>query len=68
MLRSILSCYFLTFLMGSCQTETKTSIVPDVDNAGLKLPEGFSALIYADTIGHARHIAINSNGDVLYSR
>ncbi len=55
---------FLTFLMGSCQTETKTSIVPDVDNAGLKLPEGFSALIYADTIGHARHIAINSNGDV----
>ncbi|MDP2114699.1 MAG: hypothetical protein Q8K69_11640 [Bacteroidota bacterium] len=39
----------------------------DKDNAGLILPEGFSALIYADDIGHARHIDINSNGDVYVS-
>jgi glucose/arabinose dehydrogenase len=34
------------------------------DNGGLTLPPGFCATIFADTIGHARHIAVNSNGDV----
>ena len=67
----------LTFLMialallGSCQLNaTKNSvkgIVPDKDNAGLKLPKGFSALVYADNIGHARHMAINTNGDIYVS-
>lgn len=50
-------------LLGACQP----GIHSDKDNAGLKLPEGFSALIYADDIGHARHIDINSNGDVYVS-
>ena len=26
------------------------------DNGGLKLPDGFCATVFADTIGHARHI------------
>ncbi len=34
------------------------------DNGGLTLPPGFCATVFADTIGHARHIAVNSNGDV----
>jgi len=34
------------------------------DNAGLKLPEGFSALIVADNIGPGRHIAVNKVGDI----
>jgi glucose/arabinose dehydrogenase len=34
------------------------------DNGGLTLPPGFCATIFADTIGHARHIIVNSNGDV----
>ena len=34
------------------------------DNAGLTLPAGVCATIFADSILHARHIAIASNGDV----
>ena len=34
------------------------------DNAGLTLPDGFCATIFADSLGHARHIAVADNGDV----
>ena len=34
------------------------------ENAGLKLPAGFKATLFADTIGSARHIAITSYGVV----
>jgi glucose/arabinose dehydrogenase len=33
-------------------------------SAGLTLPAGFCATVFADTIGHARHVVVNSNGDV----
>ena len=35
------------------------------DSAGLKLPPGFCATIFADKVGHARHMAAARNG-VLY--
>jgi len=60
-------------LLGACNSnpgkkvDTAGKISPDKDNAGLKLPDGFSALVYADNIGHARHMAINTNGDVYVS-
>ena len=38
------------------------------DNAGLTLPAGFCASIFADSLGGARHMAIASNGDVLIIR
>jgi glucose/arabinose dehydrogenase len=34
------------------------------DNAGLTLPAGFCATVFADSIAHARHVAVASNGDV----
>lgn len=34
------------------------------DNGGLTLPPGFCATIFADSIGHARHAVVNSNGVV----
>ena len=34
------------------------------DNAGLTLPAGFCATIFADSIGDARHVAVAPNGDV----
>lgn len=34
----------------------------------LKLPDGFCATIVADTVGHARHIAVRSNGDIFVAR
>ena len=48
----------------SCQFNSVKEISSDRDNAGLKLPEGFSALIFADSLGNARHLEVNSNGDV----
>jgi glucose/arabinose dehydrogenase/mono/diheme cytochrome c family protein len=34
------------------------------DNGGLTLPEGFCATVFADSVGHARHIAVAPNGVV----
>ena len=34
------------------------------DNGGIKLPPGFCALVAADGLGAARHIAVAANGDV----
>jgi glucose/arabinose dehydrogenase len=34
------------------------------DNGGITVPSGFCATVFADTIGHARHLAVNANGDV----
>jgi glucose/arabinose dehydrogenase len=34
------------------------------DNAGLTLPDGFCAVVVAEGLGRARHIAVAANGDV----
>lgn len=36
----------------------------DADNGGITLPKGFCALVAADGLGAARHIAVAPNGDV----
>jgi glucose/arabinose dehydrogenase len=36
----------------------------DKDNVGIKLPDGFSATVFADKTAPARHIAINDNGTI----
>lgn len=55
--------FFLLFL--SCQNEKKMGVLkPDADNGGLILPDGFGALVVADSVGAARHLAINDNGDI----
>lgn len=48
----------------SLRLETPHSVVADADNAGLKLPAGFSALKVADGLGRARHIAVTAQGDI----
>jgi glucose/arabinose dehydrogenase len=35
------------------------------DNAGLTLPDGFSAMVFADSVGRARHLTVAPNGDVV---
>lgn len=37
---------------------------PDADNAGLKLPEGFGAIMVAQNIGQARHLAVTKSGEI----
>ena len=41
-----------------------STLTPDTDNGGLKLPNGFGAITVANETGPARHIAVNGNGDV----
>jgi len=36
----------------------------DADNGGLVLPRKFEAVVGADSVGRARHLAVNANGDV----
>jgi glucose/arabinose dehydrogenase len=40
------------------------AVACDPDNGGLKLPQGFCALVVATDVGPARHIAVASNGDL----
>jgi glucose/arabinose dehydrogenase/mono/diheme cytochrome c family protein len=42
--------------------ETAGDCAPD--NGGLTLPPGFCATVFADSIGHARHLAVAPNGVV----
>src|SRR5438105_7591607 len=36
----------------------------DANNGGLFLPGNFEAVVVADSIGRARHITVNNNGDI----
>ena len=53
-------------LLISCSDNTSVFEVPgtDPDNGGLILPQGFGALVVADSVGPARHLAVNTNGDI----
>src|SRR5258708_36424093 len=44
--------------------EAKSQACPN-DDSGLKLPAGFCATVFADDIGHARHMVVAPSG-VLY--
>ena len=44
------------------QATTPSSSAPA--DTSIKLPAGFSAVVFADTVGSARHLVVNSNGDV----
>lgn len=48
----------------SSQNQHAPTVKPDADNAGLQLPKGFGALIVADQIGSARHLAVTAKGDI----
>ncbi len=55
---------FLTVLF-FLQCKSKSELPPgDPGNGGLFLPGNFEALVVADSIGPARHIAVNDNGDI----
>ena len=53
-------------LLISCTEDTAVFDIPstDPDNGGLILPKGFGALVVADSVGPARHLAVNTNGDI----
>ena len=47
----------------NCGTK-KENIVFNANNGGLFLPDGFGAVVVADSIGPSRHIAVKENGDI----
>lgn len=57
--------FLLVIVLVSCKTK-ESLIIPaaDADNGGLFLPEGFGALVVADSVGPTRHLAVNNNGDI----
>jgi hypothetical protein len=48
---------------GSSAAPTSGHACPN-DDSGLKLPPGFCATVFADGIGHARHMVVAPNGVV----
>ncbi len=45
-------------------TQAASSVACASDNGGITLPDGFCATVFADTLGHARHLVAASNGAV----
>src|ERR1700694_1345098 len=60
-------------LTGCAQSKSETAAAPNAaatvkktceGDAGIAVPPGFCASIFADNLGHARHLAVAPNGDV----
>lgn len=66
-MKNIFSILMVVALLSACTTTEVEPIKHDKDNAGLTVPAGFSALVYADQVGNARHLTVNNNGDVYVS-
>ncbi|WP_236973728.1 PQQ-dependent sugar dehydrogenase [Membranihabitans maritimus] len=67
------SLKFLYFLLLGLFISSCTQQSPDaqqikfqfaVNNGGITLPDSFQAVVVADSVGAARHIAVNDNGDI----
>jgi glucose/arabinose dehydrogenase len=70
--RTVLYCvagFCILGLVVSNRAQSKSHNPPESsscadENTGLKLPRGFCATVFADGIGHARHMAVAPNGVV----
>jgi len=64
--RSFAHTFFIFFvLLVFVQCKSKHELpAGDPGNGGLFLPADFEAVVVADSVGPARHIAINDNGDI----
>ena len=64
----LISLLLLFIIITSCReekpVETAAVKMEEPANGGLFLPDGFQALVVADSIGPTRHLAVNDNGDV----
>jgi glucose/arabinose dehydrogenase len=72
--RAAITLLSATVIVAGCQSRpdqstNRVSATPnpqicDEDNGSITLPSGFCATVFADNIGHARHLAVAPNGDV----
>ena len=64
-LMSLKLLYCFLFIVSFAQCKRYGLPSGDPDNGGLTLPGGFEAVVVTDSLkGTARHIAVNSNGDI----
>jgi glucose/arabinose dehydrogenase/mono/diheme cytochrome c family protein len=64
-IRKAIGAGILLALAGFSWINANTKPPADSDDGGLFLPGGFRALVVVDSLkGQARHIAVNSNGDI----
>lgn len=61
-MRSVIFSVIVNVFFTACNSSSLPS--GDADNGNLFLPEGFEALVVVDSLGKARHLAVNSNGDI----
>jgi glucose/arabinose dehydrogenase len=56
----------LWLVLAACSPAPEKTTLPeaDPDHGGLKLLQDFGALVVADSLGRARHLAVRGNGDV----
>jgi glucose/arabinose dehydrogenase len=52
--------------LGACRSDSVATAPSECDsnNGGITLPDGFCAIVFADSVGSARHIDVAENGDV----
>ena len=53
----------LVIFLSQCKSVTELP-KGDTNNGGLYLPNNFEAVVVIDSIGSARHLAVNDNGDI----
>src|SRR5215212_3540716 len=53
----------IIFLFSQCKNHEGLPPM-QTGNGGLSLPDSFDAVVVADSTGRARHIAVNTNGDI----
>jgi glucose/arabinose dehydrogenase len=61
---SIRSTLAMGVFVAICVSNLSAAPVCDADNGGITLSPGFCALVVADGLGTARHLAVAPNGDV----
>ncbi len=61
---TILSACLVTSLGAQSGSAPATSGQRGCDTAGLQLPDGFCATVFADSVPGARHVVVGPNGDV----
>jgi len=58
------ACLLSVLLSVPLAAQSRPGFECDPGNAGLRLPDGFCALVFAEGLGPARHMAVAPNGDV----
>ena len=60
----IRSLFFAVAVLAASLASAQSRVACDANNGGITLPQGFCALVVADSLGTARHIVVAPNGDL----